>query len=197
MLQPSHVIRQLPRCCSSRISISISRIRTTSRLTARQETAFTRRFTTSYKKLLPSRGSVSQVSAPRLPVEYAGRSLFHSTARCNAGGTDYTSSSGISMDKYHEIADETMDEIFTKLEELAEDDKGLDVEFSAGVLTLDTQNGTYVINKQPPNKQIWLSSPISGPKRYDWIEEERQWVYSRDKSTLSGLLAEEVGIEWD
>ena len=27
--------------------------------------------------------------------------------------------------------------------------------------------GTYVINKQTPNKQIWLSSPISGPKRYD------------------------------
>ncbi|EGX48093.1 hypothetical protein AOL_s00081g89 [Orbilia oligospora ATCC 24927] len=90
-----------------------------------------------------------------------------------------------------------MDEIFTKLEELAEDDKGLDVEFSAGVLTLDTPNGTYVINKQPPNKQIWLSSPISGPKRYDWIEEERKWVYSRDKSTLSSLLAEEVGTEWD
>ena len=29
--------------------------------------------------------------------------------------------------------------------------------------------GTYVINKQPPNKQIWLSSPQSGPKRYDWV----------------------------
>lgn len=29
--------------------------------------------------------------------------------------------------------------------------------------------GTYVLNKQPPNKQIWLSSPISGPKRYDWV----------------------------
>lgn len=27
-------------------------------------------------------------------------------------------------------------------------------------------NGTYVINKQPPNKQIWLSSPVSGPDRY-------------------------------
>jgi hypothetical protein len=22
-------------------------------------------------------------------------------------------------------------------------------------------HGTYVINKQPPNKQIWLSSPVS------------------------------------
>jgi hypothetical protein len=31
----------------------------------------------------------------------------------------------------------------------------------SGVLTLDLgQHGTYVINKQPPNKQIWLSSPL-------------------------------------
>ena len=28
--------------------------------------------------------------------------------------------------------------------------------------------GTYVINKQTPNRQIWMSSPISGPVRYDW-----------------------------
>ena len=30
----------------------------------------------------------------------------------------------------------------------------------SGVLTLALgEKGTYVINKQPPNKQIWLSSP--------------------------------------
>lgn len=77
----------------------------------------------------------------------------------------------------------------------------------AGVLTITTQDkGTYVINKQPPNKQIWLSSPISGPKRYDWcIIGEGQnskedtasgsWVYGRDGSTLDGLLLEELGVD--
>jgi frataxin len=31
----------------------------------------------------------------------------------------------------------------------------------SGVLTLNLgTHGTYVINKQPPNKQIWLSSPV-------------------------------------
>ncbi|EGT54939.1 hypothetical protein CAEBREN_28735, partial [Caenorhabditis brenneri] len=42
-----------------------------------------------------------------------------------------------------------------------------------GVLTVNVSKtvGTYVINKQSPNKQIWLSSPMSGPKRYD-LEEE-------------------------
>ena len=30
-------------------------------------------------------------------------------------------------------------------------------------------HGTYVINRQTPNKQIWLSSPKSGPKRLNRI----------------------------
>lgn len=81
----------------------------------------------------------------------------------------------------------------------------------AGVLTLHfPPHGTYVLNKQPPNRQIWLSSPVSGPKRYDWVagEEARgdddgggggegevgRWVYLRDGSTLSKLLEGELGI---
>ena len=66
--------------------------------------------------------------------------------------------------------------------------------------------GTYVLNKQPPNKQIWLSSPISGPKRYDWCvigdgqhdkegTADGRWVYSRDGSTLDQLILEEMGID--
>ena len=62
-----------------------------------------------------------------------------------------------------------------------------------------------MLNKQPPNKQIWLSSPVSGPKRYDWVmreggngEEEAggkgEWVYLRDGSTLGELLEGEVGV---
>ncbi|KAJ3340514.1 Mitochondrial chaperone Frataxin, partial [Kappamyces sp. JEL0680] len=54
------------------------------------------------------------------------------------------------------------------------------------------EHGTYVINKQPPNKQLWLSSPTSGPKRFDWIETERDWVYKRDGRSLKSLLDEEI-----
>lgn len=36
-----------------------------------------------------------------------------------------------------------------------------DVEYSQGVLTINLgQLGTFVINKQTPNRQIWLSSPL-------------------------------------
>lgn len=77
----------------------------------------------------------------------------------------------------------------------------------AGVLSIETKDsGTYVINKQPPNKQIWLSSPRSGPKRYDWSVKgegmhekegsgQGDWVYLRDGSTLAELLKEELGID--
>lgn len=68
--------------------------------------------------------------------------------------------------------------------------------------------GTYVINKQPPNKQIWLSSPKTGPKRYDYVivgdsQYEKQdtatgdWVYLRDGTTLDELLIKELGIDLD
>ena len=40
-------------------------------------------------------------------------------------------------------------------------DKPLPLALQSGVLTLKLgSKGTYVINKQPPNKQIWLSSPF-------------------------------------
>ncbi|KAJ3281305.1 Mitochondrial chaperone Frataxin [Borealophlyctis nickersoniae] len=63
----------------------------------------------------------------------------------------------------------------------------------SGVLTLKLgDKGTYVINKQPPNKQIWLSSPISGPKRYDYLTESRQWLNTRDGEPLQALLNREL-----
>ena len=47
-----------------------------------------------------------------------------------------------------------------------------DVSLSNGVLTVQLPDvGTYVINKQAPNRQIWLSSPRSGPARFDFVHE--------------------------
>ncbi|KAL2024349.1 hypothetical protein VTK56DRAFT_8831 [Thermocarpiscus australiensis] len=110
--------------------------------------------------------------------------------------------------EYHTLADEYMDKLLTHLEELQDQREDVDVEYSSGVLTvsLGPEVGTYVINKQPPNKQIWLSSPKTGPKRYDYVilgegQHEKQdtatgdWVYLRDGTTLNDLLAEEIGID--
>lgn len=77
------------------------------------------------------------------------------------------------------------------------------------MLHIDTHGrGEYVVNKQPPSRQIWLSSPLSGPKRYDWVvvgesQHEKEgagrgeWVYLRDGSSLAELLKRELGIDVD
>ena len=79
----------------------------------------------------------------------------------------------------------------------------------SGVLNLTIPpNGSYVLNKQPPNKQIWLSSPISGPKRFDWTMQGEsmhqkegggvgEWVYLRDGTSLTEVLRKELGISVD
>lgn len=66
------------------------------------------------------------------------------------------------------------------------------VQFQDGVLTvkLGSQFGTYVINRQTPNRQIWLSSPTSGPKRYDYIDDS--WIYKHDGVSLHQLLQNEL-----
>lgn len=66
-----------------------------------------------------------------------------------------------------------------------------------GVLTVRFGNphGTYVINRQTPNRQIWLSSPNSGPKRYDFVEtskNEGHWIYRHENETLHELLQREI-----
>lgn len=96
------------------------------------------------------------------------------------------------MSLYHEVADKTMYHLLESLEELCEVDtqEGYDVEFhvrdlstnliikaanlptflQSGVLTLNLgPHGTYVVNKQPPNKQIWLSSPFRCAASYSHV----------------------------
>lgn len=73
-------------------------------------------------------------------------------------------------------------------------------------MKITSKGHTYVLNKQPPNKQIWLSSPVSGPKRFDWVvlgESMHQkegggsgeWIYLRDGSSLTDIIRKELGVE--
>ncbi|KAL2265789.1 hypothetical protein VTJ83DRAFT_6889 [Remersonia thermophila] len=114
----------------------------------------------------------------------------------------------LTTNEYHAVANDYLDRLLSRLEELQDTREDIDVEFSDGVLTLrlGPDVGTYVINKQPPSKQIWWSSPVSGPKRYDYVvlgesQYEKQdtavgdWVYLRDGSTLNDIILEEIGVD--
>ncbi|KAI6045130.1 Frataxin [Pisolithus marmoratus] len=106
-----------------------------------------------------------------------------------------TSASEFQIEEYHTLSDTTMTTLLERLEGLLDElaDNDAEVDYHGGVLTLKLgSQGTYVINKQPPNKQIWLSSPISGPKRYDYVRATDDWRYSRDGEELSALLEREL-----
>ncbi|KNC76121.1 iron donor protein CyaY [Sphaeroforma arctica JP610] len=103
--------------------------------------------------------------------------------------------------QFQRLADDTMTQLTDIFDEIVEDVEGkdgedLDVTYGNGVLTVDLGNfGTYVINKQTPNKQIWLSSPICGPKRYDFDEEAKEWSYSHDGVSINEVLSKELS-DW-
>lgn len=44
----------------------------------------------------------------------------------------------------------------------------------------------YVLNKQTPNKQIWLSSPISGPSRFE--QSDGKWKHYRTQEDILEML---------
>ncbi|KAM9213870.1 frataxin, mitochondrial [Leptosomus discolor] len=111
----------------------------------------------------------------------------------NAGTLNDTSS--LDETTYEKLAEETLDSLADFFEDLTDKSftpEDYDVSLGSGVLTvkLGGDMGTYVINKQTPNRQIWLSSPTSGPKRYDWTG--RNWVYSHDQVSLHELLSKEL-----
>lgn len=99
--------------------------------------------------------------------------------------------------QFEKISDDTLDsltEYFDELIEKADHLRDADVSYGDGVLTVKFGDsyGTYVINRQTPNKQIWLSSPKSGPKRYDFIN--GKWIYKHDGKSLHELLNTEIPI---
>ena len=115
--------------------------------------------------------------------------MSSATAAVSAGIS--TAPEGISELRYHELADSMLSSLQVSLEEYAEDTmsredwdggESIDVELSQGVLTLDLgdRRGVFVINKQAPNKQIWLSSPVTGPARFEFQDTLQQWVHVRE-----------------
>uniref|UniRef100_A0A0D9V6I8 ferroxidase n=1 Tax=Leersia perrieri TaxID=77586 RepID=A0A0D9V6I8_9ORYZ len=98
-------------------------------------------------------------------------------------------------DEFHKVADETIHDLLEKLEEYGDSLQmdGFDIDYGNQVLTLRLgEMGTYVVNKQTPNRQVWLSSPMSGPSRFDWDASTNGWVYRRTGANLVQLLEKEI-----
>ncbi|WWC92683.1 iron donor protein CyaY [Kwoniella dendrophila CBS 6074] len=100
----------------------------------------------------------------------------------------------LSPEEYEKISERDMDLLHENLEIYVEQygPNDWEVEYSSGVMTLKLPpHGTYVINKQPPNLQIWISSPVSGPSRFDFKQNQGGWVHHRNDDIKLGKLLEE------
>ncbi|WWC73814.1 iron donor protein CyaY [Kwoniella pini CBS 10737] len=100
--------------------------------------------------------------------------------------------STLSPEEYEKVSERDMDTLHENLEIYVEEFGANDweVEYSSGVMTLSLPpNGTYVINKQPPNLQIWMSSPFSGPSRFDY-KTGKGWVHHRNDEVKFKELVE-------
>ena len=98
----------------------------------------------------------------------------------------------IEESRFHIIADKTIDGLADAIDADLGDD--LDVDVEGGILTIALPGGgQYIINKNAPMRQIWLSSPKSGASHFDWDESADGWRSTRgEKVSLTELLADEL-----
>ncbi|CAN4104860.1 unnamed protein product [Withania somnifera] len=149
--------------------------------------------TSTHKILLQPSASISKSLISELSRSFCSRSSPLQDASEGPSAIDYRSL--LQEDEYHRLANATIHDLLDKLEEYGDsvDIDGFDVDYGNEVLTLKLGSlGTYVINKQTPNRQIWMSSPVSGPSRFDWDQNSQGWIYRRTKANLKKVLEDEL-----
>ncbi|XP_055940224.1 frataxin, mitochondrial-like [Argiope bruennichi] len=141
----------------------------------------------NYSNLMCQSKYISVLNKKRIQCTFAFS--YCKTRQGNLGSLKSISSSV----EYEQVSEETLQSLGDRFEEILEDSDLIDwdVTYSNDVLTISLNNhGVYVINKQSPNKQIWLSSPFSGPKRYDF--KDGVWIYKHEGISLHQLLSDEI-----
>ncbi len=88
-----------------------------------------------------------------------------------------------------------LEDLFDKIDDQLGDQ--LDVDYEGGILTLKLKDGgTFLINKHAPNREIWLSSPISGAWHFACETAGGRWRSTRAVSSgpddLYSLLTAEL-----
>lgn len=93
--------------------------------------------------------------------------------------------------EFETLADRTLRDLQVLLEDLLGDDA--DVDLRGGILTIELDDGRqFVLNKHAPNRQIWLSSPVSGAAHFGRAE-SGVWVATRGGGVLEQILAADLG----
>jgi iron-sulfur cluster assembly protein CyaY len=93
--------------------------------------------------------------------------------------------------QFESLADATLARLQTAIEDADCDD--LDAEVVNGILTIELESGArYLLNRHGPNRELWLSSPVSGAWHFAWNPGEGAWISTRGSDRLEILLGREL-----
>lgn len=93
--------------------------------------------------------------------------------------------------RFESLAEDTLARFMDAIDEALGDE--MDVDLENGILKIELDNGgQYVINKHGPNRQIWMSSPVSGASHFAYDEGAATWVSTRGGDKLIDVLAAEL-----
>lgn len=94
---------------------------------------------------------------------------------------------------------ETLKVINSIIDIIEKEDKNelIDVDYHNDVLTIQDDRGIFVINKQTPKREIWLSSPVSGPHHFQYSKNNNNIIWVNNSGTaLFDLLQKELNIKF-
>ena len=96
--------------------------------------------------------------------------------------------------RFATLADRTLERLAEAVDEQLGDE--VDADLLGGILTLSLPGGgQYVINKHAPNREVWLSSPVSGAAHFAWDGEA--WRSTRaPHASLLPLLEGELAARF-
>lgn len=91
----------------------------------------------------------------------------------------------LSEARFHDLVDSTQQVV----EDIFDDsDLDVDLENSAGVLTIEFDNGSQLIlSRQPALRQLWLAAR-SGGFHFDYHAESERWLCEATDETLGEML---------
>ncbi|OAG29224.1 frataxin [Nematocida displodere] len=85
---------------------------------------------------------------------------------------------------YNTLSKSALFRIFESLDRLYSS-----VSLNNGVLKAEIPKiGTYIVNRQPPKQEMWLSSPLSGPHHFKY--QNSRWVSSSGQDLMKVLSKE-------
>jgi frataxin len=92
------------------------------------------------------------------------------------------------------MSDSAFENLANSLLAALEEGLGDDAELQGGILTVEGEAGTWIVNKHAPTRQIWLSSPKSGAKHYAFEAGKGLWQDTRGGADLLTTLSGELGV---